>query len=77
MVNWQDDTVEPEEESLDTIRRKELEKNDPISNINIFDFFKSKLSELESNAGGPQSFNNLILSHMDQMIVYQVQKLIQ
>jgi len=77
LVNWQDDTVEPEEESLDTIRRKELEKNDPISNINIFDFFKSKLSELESNAGGPQSFNNLILSHMDQMIVYQVQKLIQ
>ncbi|KAL6626092.1 ARM repeat-containing protein [Neocallimastix sp. 'constans'] len=77
-VNWHDDNnIELEEESLDTIRRNELVKNDPINNINIFDFFKSKLSELETIAGGPQSFNDLILSHMDQMIVLQVQKLIQ
>ena len=77
MVYWNDDNVEPDdEENLDSIRTKELLKNDPVKTVNIFVFFKSKLSELETIAGGPQSFNDLILSHMDQMIVYQIQKLI-
>jgi len=62
LVYWHDDTVEPgDEESLDTNRKNELLKNDPVNTINIFDFFKSKLSELENVAGGPQAFNELIL----------------
>jgi len=77
LVYWNDDNVEPDdEENLDTIRTKELLKNDPVKTVNIFEFFKSKLSELETIAGGPQSFNDLILSQMDQIIVYQIQKLI-
>jgi len=77
LVYWHDDTIEPgEEESLDTIRKNDLLKHDPVHTVNIFDFFKSKLSELETIAGGPQPFNDLILSHMDQMIVYQIQKII-
>jgi len=76
LVYWNDDNVEPDDnENLDSIRTKELLKNDPVKTVNIFVFFKSKLSELETIAGGPQKFNE-ILSHMDQMIIYQVQKLI-
>ncbi|ORX77141.1 hypothetical protein BCR32DRAFT_283464, partial [Anaeromyces robustus] len=77
LVYWHDDNIEPEDEdSLDIIRRRELLKLDPVNTVNIFDFFKSKLSELEAIAGGPQPFNDLILSHMDPLIVYQIQKLI-
>ncbi|ORY05326.1 ARM repeat-containing protein [Basidiobolus meristosporus CBS 931.73] len=77
-IYW-DENAEYEEDSEgnpESNRRRELLQHDPVYSTNLIHYTQIKLKESENAHGGPQMFQQQVLSQVDPLLLEELQRLL-
>ncbi|KAK9767575.1 hypothetical protein K7432_002546 [Basidiobolus ranarum] len=77
-IYWEENTEYEDdvEGNPESNRRRELLQHDPVYSTNLIQYTQMKLKESENAHGGPQLFQQQVLSHVDPLLVEELQRLL-